>query len=215
MHKSLLSAALCLTTLNVNAALSNGDNLSITSGAFASGETPVEGQGSWVSMEVSPGNYVYEAINGFHGINLGTAQPFPPDIDMPWTFFGGTGLHLTTSPANVLGVGGSTATVDFSGWGMSWDWLSIQVIDLSSGAWGANADGVSNVTCFIDCSNGDGYSLDYTATVPIGDPSGFGGLHYALHLEGFVNAVPIPSAVWLFGSGIVGLIGVSRRKARS
>ena len=27
-----------------------------------------------------------------------------------------------------------------------------------------------------------------------------------------VSAVPIPAAVWLFGSGIIGLIGVARRK---
>lgn len=27
-----------------------------------------------------------------------------------------------------------------------------------------------------------------------------------------ISAVPIPAAVWLFGSGIVGLIGASRRK---
>lgn len=29
------------------------------------------------------------------------------------------------------------------------------------------------------------------------------------------NAVPIPAAVWLFGSGLVGLIGASRRKSTS
>ena len=29
------------------------------------------------------------------------------------------------------------------------------------------------------------------------------------------TAVPVPSAVWLFGSGLVGLIGVARRKTRS
>ena len=28
-----------------------------------------------------------------------------------------------------------------------------------------------------------------------------------------VSAVPVPAAVWLFGSGLVGLIGVARRKA--
>jgi hypothetical protein len=27
-----------------------------------------------------------------------------------------------------------------------------------------------------------------------------------------VNAVPIPPAVWLFGSGLLGLIGVARRR---
>lgn len=28
-----------------------------------------------------------------------------------------------------------------------------------------------------------------------------------------ISAVPVPSAVWLFGSGLIGLIGVARRKA--
>jgi hypothetical protein len=28
-----------------------------------------------------------------------------------------------------------------------------------------------------------------------------------------VSAVPIPAAVWLFGSGLLGLIGIARRKA--
>lgn len=32
---------------------------------------------------------------------------------------------------------------------------------------------------------------------------------------GDVSAVPIPSAVWLFGSGLVGLIGFARRKANA
>ena len=31
---------------------------------------------------------------------------------------------------------------------------------------------------------------------------------------GDVAAVPIPAAVWLFGSGLVGLFGLARRRAR-
>jgi hypothetical protein len=27
-----------------------------------------------------------------------------------------------------------------------------------------------------------------------------------------VNPVPVPAAVWLFGSGLIGLIGIVRRK---
>jgi hypothetical protein len=30
---------------------------------------------------------------------------------------------------------------------------------------------------------------------------------------GPMTAVPVPAAVWLFGSGLVGLIGVARKKA--
>ena len=30
--------------------------------------------------------------------------------------------------------------------------------------------------------------------------------------EGNVSAVPIPAAVWLFGSGLLGLVGVARRR---
>lgn len=30
--------------------------------------------------------------------------------------------------------------------------------------------------------------------------------------SGFASAVPIPAAVWLFGSGLIGLIGIARRK---
>lgn len=33
--------------------------------------------------------------------------------------------------------------------------------------------------------------------------------------EGSLSQVPIPSAVWLFGSGLLGLIGLARRKANA
>jgi hypothetical protein len=29
---------------------------------------------------------------------------------------------------------------------------------------------------------------------------------------GAVSAVPVPAAIWLFGSGLIGLVGVARRK---
>ena len=37
---------------------------------------------------------------------------------------------------------------------------------------------------------------------------------WAVH-SGDVSAVPVPSAVWLFGSGLIGLIGLARRKANA
>lgn len=88
-------------------------------------------------------------------------------------------------------------------------------IALGSGAWlggGAAADGVAQVICGIDCGNGDIYTLTYSATVLEGSPSNFGGSQYLLSLTGTVSAVPVPAAIWLFGSGLLGLVGVARRR---
>ena len=39
--------------------------------------------------------------------------------------------------------------------------------------------------------------------------------HTIIGEEFEISAVPIPAAVWLFGSGLLGLIGVARRKTRA
>ena len=37
-------------------------------------------------------------------------------------------------------------------------------------------------------------------------------LHYQLTITGDVSMVPIPPALWLFSSGLLGLVGIARRK---
>ena len=46
----------------------------------------------------------------------------------------------------------------------------------------------------------DGYTVSGTATVS---------------LAGNVTPVPLPAAVWLFGSGLLGLVGIARRKKKA
>ena len=139
-----------------------------------------------------------------------------PGVDEPWNFFGNTGMHYLNSAATVLsGAGTNSQTLDFSGWGVTWN--GIPAITMASGAHSGGTDGVATITCGdASCSQSSTFALDYYATVPLGDPSGFGGVMYALHLEGHVggtvSAVPVPAAVWLFGSGLLGLVGVARRK---
>ena len=66
---------------------------------------------------------------------------------------------------------------------------------------------------FVD--NGDGtYGFIMRWTSQIQDGSSFDGFIARWRLEGTMNtsAVPVPAAVWLFGSGLLGLVGVARRK---
>lgn len=194
---------------NASAALLNGSVLSIDAG-------------SNFGLEASPGYFVYTDIIGHDGIVTGTAQAASgthigspdgtesPGIDQPWEFFGNTGMHWTSSPTNVLSSSGNTATLDFSGWNVAWnDQLQIP---LGSLAWGGNPEGVAQITCGVDCSVGDSYSLYYSAIVPSTTPGAFSLLGYELNLVGTITAVPLPAAIWLFLSGALLLFGNTGRK---
>ena len=52
--------------------------------------------------------------------------------------------------------------------------------------------------------------LDGTSSPDVGGAGNFWLTHFVLYVEPAV--VPIPSSVWLFGSGLLGLVGVARRK---
>ena len=159
---------------------------------------PALGEGSWFGMELDPGSakpVTYTPLAGFNHIQLGTTQPAlspdQPNIDSPWVFFGNIGVHQTTSDLNQLSnPGDGTATLDFSGWDVSWN--AIPSIPMGNGA----DNGIAQLTCYSDmiggiqddCANADNYYvLNYTATVPPGDASGFGGVTYTLHLEGKIS----------------------------
>jgi len=174
-------------------------------------------------------------ITSNDGLTLGTAQPGSitnPGIDQPWLFFGIEGIHKTTSPITILSDDGAgNVELDFSGLSVSWNGNEV---GLGGSAWGSNSDGVAQLTCSTDCSDGDAFSLFYTATVTEG---AFIGVRYRLGFDsgapilaalavddtgsaedlgvtatGTISAVPVPAAVWLFGSGLIGLAGLARRK---
>lgn len=176
------------------AVLENGSTLSIDTG-------------SNFTMEVSPGFHLPTNITGLHGITVGITQAASgshsgapgtvagenPNIDNPWLFFSNTGMHGTQNPTTVLSASGSTATIDMSGWYVTWN--GIPIIDMGSGAWGTNAAGVADITCAIDCGDGDTYTLYYTATVPDDGTTNFGNVHYGLNLTGIITGPTAPVAV--------------------
>ncbi len=144
------------------------------------------------------------------GIILGQIQSVG-EIDLPWDYFGNTGGHLTTSPVTLVNDLDATKELDFTGWNMDWN---NYFISLGGDAANFAVDtGLATITCATSaCANGESFILDYSAHIPLGDSSGFGGIAYTLHLEGAISAVPVPAAVWLFGSGLLGLLGVIKRK---
>lgn len=228
MRKTVLNTGLALvlgsTGMAAHAAMvQSGDLLTISAGM------PVyDGYGNQIN--VGSGSYFVCDCNGDSkiqnaektamapgsdgGIIIGSSQA-PGEIDAPWLFFGNSGGHYTTVPVT----GGTTAGLNFSGWHRYWNSVSTA---LNTGAWtplncgaaGVSCAGYANGLAIFNWSGvyGDAYTLDYTATVPIGDASGFDGVRYFLHLEGIVQAVPIPAAAWLLASGLFGLLGVTRRK---
>ncbi len=150
------------------------------------------------------GNPIF--ITDGNGNNVLNTVTESPGIDEPWKFFGYTGMSFATTGITVVADDGAgNFELDFSGWRLNW--LGVPSVDVGNGA---NAI----LTCSTAaCEAGATFTLDYAATIPFGDPSGFGGVPYALHLVGgTIGEVPVPAAVWLFGSGLVGLLGIARRK---
>ncbi len=250
---SIISPCLILAAginTTANAALAGDARLDFNSGVSTSSVSGLisVSSGSYFGLD-SNGNGVISAgeraaISQHDGLLLGTVQGAsgshggPPDgsespgIDNPWAFKANTGMQYSSTPTNVLtDDGNGNATVDFSGWGVTWNGISainmgggsqdcgtandgicIAANGIDIGGVFDNGTGVATVTCAVDCAAGDTYVLDYTAIVPQADASNFGGILFQLHLEGTVAAVPVPAAVWLFGSGLLGLAGVARRR---
>lgn len=251
MKKLILSTAVIAAfsasiSTEVNAALANDAVLNFDAGVVtyvgSYSSIPVVKTGSYFGMDTNGQGGIRAAertaISQLDGLALGTSQA-APGVDNTWSFFSNSGNHFSSSPTTVLTASGNTATVDFSGWAVTWN--GIPNIPMSGGSQDCgttddgicttpsptpgdpdldfggilnNGTGIATITCTVDCAVGDTYTLDYAAVVPMDDPSNFGGVSYALHLEGTVGAaVPVPAAVWLFGSGLLGLVGVARRKA--
>lgn len=116
-------------------------------------------------------------------------------------FAGGTGnvlfaLRYLDGVGNILSNSGN---VFFQGLINESTWSEI-TFDLGAVPMGASA-------AFIEFSQGMG---------PIDIPGGL--LPGTILIDdlnlGVVSAVPVPAAVWLFGSGLLGLVGVARRKMK-
>ncbi|MDH5573593.1 MAG: VPLPA-CTERM sorting domain-containing protein [Gammaproteobacteria bacterium] len=92
-------------------------------------------------------------------------------------------MHFTVGAGQVAG------TINFA-WGAT---TGIRVVNV----WDVNADGSLTAAHVAGMENGP-----------------FPGFNAAFNLTGagLISPVPVPAAVWLFGSGLLGLVGVARRR---
>ena len=155
-------------------------------------------EGTWGYNGPGTGFYDIAYVDAQNGLIIGSAQPTIPGIDQTWSsvYNGAQGNHRTTSPVSVI----NETTLDFSGWIMT-------MFGTEDYAFGSQ-QGMANYTY-----DGNTYTLDYYWDYSDNASVALGSLlvkDYHLHLTGTV--VPVPAAVWLFSSGLLGLIGISRRK---
>ena len=235
MNKKYLAISFGVLTsvsaVSSEASLSSSALLAFDSGVpiYDSFGNLIDMQGSYFSVDTNGDGVftVYESIaispGTDGGLFLGQAQlasiPSTSTLDgteialfdSPWLFLGQYGAHQSTSPVTIFSDDGNgNVLLDFSGWSVTWNGLPN--INLGGDSVNFSDTGLATVTCTLDCSDGDTFTLDYSAHVPLDDPNGFAGVPWSMHLEGTVSAVPVPAAVWLFGSGLIGLIGIARRK---
>jgi hypothetical protein len=115
----------------------------------------------------------------------------PLRFDNPETIFGNTGqICDPTCDTSVLLKAGMVL----------WDDNGFDTVFLNDGTLTTRALATSNGDAFTPLGGNWGFS-------PLGSISNIGANNLYL-----IQAVPVPAAVWLFGSGLLGLVGIARRK---
>lgn len=82
--------------------------------------------------------------------------------------------------------------------------------------WSGTTNTVGNAASTVFSLHSTDNNGDGTLGVPMAAGGPFANNNANFNLQGVtVNAVPVPAAVWLFGSGLLGLVGVARRKKKA
>jgi len=152
----------------------NGD------GSVAVGEkTPLENNNGFQLNTIQP------ASGNHTGLPDGSETP---GIDKPWNFFSNTGLHETRAPITIAsddGAGNVTLSMGLNTDGWTVKWGDVDIIPMGGDA-GQGDTGIASITCGSTCDAGDTFTLNFSTHVPIGDPSGFGGVQYGLFMTGSI-----------------------------
>ena len=145
------------------------------------------------------------SVTGSIGAGVWSISSIPTFLGTPSTAHSGTTFGPGTYAIDTIqgGIYNFTVGEGQLGGHILWDWSTTTDMDIVN-VWDVST--VAGVTSYTstdidgDGIPGIGFIDGPFATVPL-----------SANFD-FSTAVPIPAAVWLFGSGLVGLIGVARRK---
>jgi hypothetical protein len=167
----------------------------------------------------------------------GSAAPVAgsnPSLQQPATFFGGAFNFLAPTAGSLAGaaygtgslVGGPViinGTTTFTAPVLEAQW---------SGTWFPLGQASGGITFVMDITATSATTFDFilraNELIDLAEdpqPAGFAAWTAQWYLSGSgttsgahsvqVSAVPVPAAVWLFGSGLLGLVGIARRKKKA
>ena len=105
------------------------------------------------------------------------------------------------------------------GWGLEVDFSTASITYVAAGSveiaiFGAAVASTGNQDLPFGLVMGDQVTLTFSSTNFTSENDGTDLTNFTASATGNVTGtlVPIPSAVWLFGSGVLGLVGIARRK---
>ena len=201
MKKTAIALALSLGALGAAGTAQAG---------AASGEFCMfDSTGAAVS-DFSWGTVCDEAVVGSIGAGTWNVSSTNTFFGANWTTHSGTTFGPGTYSFDTIEGGVYTGVVVGAGQvggHILFNWGAVADIDVIN-VWDIGTD-INGMTTYT--------STDVTATNPVG-PDGILGLSmidgaFAGFNANFnLTAVPVPAAVWLFGSGLLGLVGVARRR---
>ena len=213
MKKTILATTLLLSSGIAHSAAI--DRLILTGGTFS-----MDGENFF---DVMPGVFAKMTVGGYDGGNPNSADFASNSIGH--FVFGAFGpVNVTTRPADDANSGfravsgdltNDVLTLDLDAWAA---WYAGSVFNQGNNEKCVLADFVTifSDTCSVPMTTTwDADTWEFTAAwgSVITDGSFKGNLgQWTITGNASIGIIPVPAAVWLFGSGLIGLMGVARRK---